>query len=246
MDFYLGAHEPYWLGLCDFPLMVARQRLFRPGKHRRPLPTARAPWALDSGGFTQLHKHGEFPFTVEQYVSEVHQLVDEVGRLRWVSPMDWMCEAGALKMTGLTVAEHQKRTVHNFLDLRQRLGTLVIPVLQGWERDEYLRCADLYADSGVDLHDEDTIGLGSICRRNADNDIVTIIESLDGLRLHAFGVKGRALARVHHRLTSSDSMAWSYRARRGGRHPDCTHRSCTHCQKFARLWRERLLESLEG
>ena len=29
--------EPYWLAHCDFPLMVARQRLFRPGKQRRPL-----------------------------------------------------------------------------------------------------------------------------------------------------------------------------------------------------------------
>tara|TARA_Y100000593_G_C4213544_1_gene288076 strand:- start:80 stop:820 length:741 start_codon:yes stop_codon:yes gene_type:complete len=246
VDFYLGADEAYWLGKVDFPLMVARQRLFRDGAHRRPLPTARVPWVLDSGGFTQLHKHGRFPFEPEQYVTEVLRLSDEVGNLRWAAPMDWMCEAGALKMTGLTVTEHQKRTVHNFLDLRQHLGSLVIPVLQGWERDDYLRCADLYTDEGVDLHAEDTIGLGSICRRNADDEIVAIIESLDGLRLHAFGVKGRALARVHHRLASSDSMAWSYRARRGGRHPDCTHRRCNHCRKFARLWRDQLLETLKG
>ena len=244
MDFYLGADDPYWLGKVDFPLMVARQRLFREGAHRRPLPTAQVPWVLDSGGFTQLHKYGRFPFEADQYVSEVLRLSDEVGNLRWAAPMDWMCEAGALKMTGLTVAEHQKRTVHNFLDLRQRLGSLVIPVLQGWERDDYLRCADLYTDEGVDLHTEATVGLGSICRRNADEQIIEIVEALDGLRLHAYGVKGRPLRRLAPLLASSDSMAWSYRARRGGRAPGGTHRRGTDCRKFATLWRRNLLESL--
>ncbi len=72
MDFYLGADEAYWLGKVDFPLMVARQRLFRDGAHRRPLPTARVPWVLDSGGFTQLHKYGRFPF--ERITRETYEM----------------------------------------------------------------------------------------------------------------------------------------------------------------------------
>mgnify|MGYP003625414312 CR=1 FL=1 len=156
MEFFLGINEPYWLAHCDFPLMVARQRLFRPGKQRRPLPVARHRWVLDSGGFTQLHQHGRYPFTADQYASEIETLDDEVGNLAWASPMDWMCEEGALSQTGLTVGEHQRRTVTNFLDLRQRLGRLVIPVLQGWEHDDYLRCSDLYQAAGVDLSQEPT------------------------------------------------------------------------------------------
>ena len=244
MEFFLGIFEPYWLAHCDFPLMVARQRLFRPGDHRRPLPRARHRWVLDSGGFTQLHKHGRYPFTADQYVREIKTLDNEVGNLAWASPMDWMCEAGALSQTGLTVREHQRRTVANFLDLRQRLGRLVIPVLQGWEHDDYLRCSDLYQAAGVDLSQAPVVGLGSVCRRNATDDIVSIIPSLSGLNLHAYGVKGHPLRQTHNILVSADSMAWSYRARRGGRHPDCKHRRCNNCRKFAALWRENLLTTL--
>jgi len=244
MDFYLGINEPYWLKHLDFPLMLARQRLFRPGKHHRPLPVARHPWVLDSGGFTQLHKYGHYHFTANQYASEIKRLTDEVGNLQWASPMDWMCEAGALKQTGLTVPEHQRRTVENFLELRDRLGPLVIPVLQGWERPDYLRCVDLYEAVGVDLEIEPVVGLGSVCRRNATEEIAAIVTDLDGLSLHAYGVKGRPLRLLKDRLVSADSMAWSYRARRGGRHPDCSHKRCNHCRKFAQLWRDELVESL--
>ena len=244
MEFFLGIFEPYWLAHCDFPLMVARQRLFRSGDHHRPLPRARHRWVLDSGGFTQLHKHGHYPFTADQYASQVETLNNEVGNLVWASPMDWMCEAGALKQTGLTVPEHQRRTVENFIELRERLGTLVIPVLQGWERDDYLRCVDLYEAAGVDLNRQRVVGLGSVCRRNATNDIASIVTDLDGLNLHAYGVKGHPLRLLQDRLISADSMAWSFAARFGDRHPDCEHWRCTDCRRFATYWRENLLTTL--
>jgi len=244
MEFFLGINEPYWLAHCDFPLMVARQRLFRPGKQRRPLPVARHRWVLDSGGFTQLHQHGRYPFTADQYASEIETLDNEVGNLAWASPMDWMCEEGALSQTGLTVPEHQRRTVENFIELRERLGTLVIPVLQGWERDDYLRCVDLYEAAGVDLSRQRVVGLGSVCRRNATNDIASIVTALDGLNLHAYGVKGHPLRLLQDRLISADSMAWSFAARFGARHPDCGHWRCTDCRMFATYWRENLLTTL--
>jgi hypothetical protein len=114
-------------------------------------------------------------------------------------------------------------------------------VLQGWELDDYFTCADLYADAGVDLYAEPVVGVGSVCRRQATGEIGEIMRALvrDGLRLHGFGVKKEGVARYGRFLTSSDSMAWSYRARRDWPMPGCTHKSCANCSRYALRWRER-------
>ena len=54
-----------------------------------------------------------------------------MGCLAWVAPQDWMCEPFMLQKTGLTVPDHQERTVRNFLDLRQLLGIGRLPPLLG-------------------------------------------------------------------------------------------------------------------
>lgn len=48
--FYLGTHQPQWLGRYDVPMFISRRRL----SSRKSLPQARGRWALDSGGFTEL------------------------------------------------------------------------------------------------------------------------------------------------------------------------------------------------
>ena len=54
--------------------------------------------------------------------------------------------------TGLSVADHQRRTVDNLLQLRALDPDLpIIPVLQGWTVANYLHCADLYERSGINL-----------------------------------------------------------------------------------------------
>jgi hypothetical protein len=235
--FYLGVDDAHWLGDIGVPLFVSRRRLHK----RRTLPRAAERWALDSGGFTEMHKYGEWRLSSSDYASQVKRYADEIGRLDWAAPQDWMCEQSALGMSGRTVAEHQDLTVQNFLDLRQRLGELVIPVLQGWEFDDYQRCVELYDKAGVDLTKESTVGLGSVCRREADREITRIIDSLQPLRLHAFGVKGESYVRCEHLLASADSMAWSYTARYDMPLPGHTHRRCHHCQVYALRWRSRLL-----
>ena len=115
----------------------------------------------------------------------------------------------------------------------------------GWDFDDYQRCVDLYEAAGVDLEDERIIGLGSVCRRQADGDIGRIIKSLLPLRLHAFGVKGTAFVANSDRLVSADSMAWCYTARYGPPLPGCTHKQCVHCQPYALRWRRRLLRRLD-
>ena len=239
--FYLGVDDAHWLGNIGVPLFVSRRRL----EKRRTLPRAVERWALDSGGFTEMHKFGEWRLSSSDYAAQVMRYADEIGHLDWVAPQDWMCEPSALAMSGRTVAEHQNLTVRNFVDLRQRLGLLVVPVLQGWDHDDYLKCVDLYAAAGIDLDNETTIGLGSVCRRQADGDIAQIIASLLPLKLHAFGVKGNAFVANSDRIVSADSMAWSYQARRGDRLPDCRHRCCNHCQNYALRWRRRLLRRID-
>jgi hypothetical protein len=160
-----------------------------------------------------------------------------------------MCEPAMLQRTGLTVAEHQRRTVANFLDLRMTAPNLpIIPVLQGWRADDYLRCADMFVASGIDLSAQPVVGVGSVCRRNEDWRLqeVFLVTHL-GLRLenlHGFGVKGEVLRWSQGDLASADSMAWSFHARRQEFPGACGRRSCTNCQHYALAWRETLIRKL--
>jgi hypothetical protein len=241
MTFYLGTHEPHWLRDTDVPLFISRRRLDRLKK----LPVALCNWSLDSGGFTELHQYGGWQLSAKDYASKVKRYVDEIGNLDWAAPQDWMCETTAIKSTGLTVEEHQILTVQNFLELRQLLGTIVVPVLQGWEYDDYHKCVEMYDKAGVDLSSEPTVGLGSVCRRNALKEITHIITSLQPLKLHGFGVKGDGYKANFHKLVSADSMAWSFGARYQPPLDGCTHKTCANCKHFALLWREKMLNKLK-
>jgi len=142
--------------------------------------------------------------------------------------------------TGLSVVEHQARTVGNYLDLRS-LGVPVIPVLQGSSLAEYEACADRYAAAGIDLAAEPVVGLGSVCRREATAEIGEIVAAMlvRGIRCHGFGCKTGALQRYGGLLESADSMAWSLGGRRRG---TCTHNKsrCANCLTGARQSREDL------
>jgi hypothetical protein len=238
--FYLGTHMPSWLNVCEFPLFVSRTRLAR----YVTLPRARGPWALDSGGFTQLDKRGDWSITPGQYVDEAYRYRDEIGQLSWAAPMDWMCEPRVRARTGLSISEHLHRTVDNYLALRVMAPDLpFIPVLQGWQIDDYLRCVDLYADAGINLAAQPLVGLGSICRRQATSEIGAIVGTLAslGLNLHGFGVKIAGLASYSIYLASADSMAWSAWGRRT---KPCAHgpaKSEANCPHYARAWRDKVL-----
>ena len=114
--FYLGTHQPGWLSSAPVPLFISDRRL----RGYRRLPRAATTWALDSGGFTELATHGSWVHgpTPRQYVARIRRYRDEVGRLAWAAPQDWMCEPWILDKTGLTVGEHVRRTVDNYLQLQ--------------------------------------------------------------------------------------------------------------------------------
>jgi hypothetical protein len=240
MRFWLGVHGAHWLGKTAVPLFVSRRRL----AERRTLPCAQGPWALDSGAFTELRLYGRFTVSPQQYVAEIVRYAAEIGQLAWAAPQDWMCEPFMLAQTQQSVSVHQARTITNFLDLRSQTP-LVIPVIQGWTPDEYLEHVEQYAHAGVDLRREPVVGVGSVCRRQDMATGARIVEALWalGLRLHGFGVKLTGLARFAHLLTSADSMAWSYDARRRRlRRPTCTHcgKTCANCLAYALDWATRI------
>lgn len=254
MRFYLGTHIKSWLWREDTrdlgldPLFVSWVRM-----RRRKTPfkqKALVGWALDSGGFSEIGKHGKWTMTEQQYVEAVEQYSVEVGKLEWAAQMDWMCEPWMTEKTGLTVQEHQARTVENFLTLRSMAPHLPIaPVLQGWELDDYPKHVEMFESAGVDLKSEAVVGVGSVCRRQATQDICNLFESLSGygLRMHGFGVKTQGVKKYGQHLHSADSMAWSYAAARKKQVlPQCWgfHATCSNCPEFAARWRLRVLAKI--
>ena len=111
---YTGASEPSWIGHAGVPLFVSHRRLAR---LRRSLPKAVAPWALDSGAFSELSKISGWQTSPREYVDAVVRYDQQIGKLEWASPQDMMCEREMLQRTGLTVIDHQRHTVDNYIEL---------------------------------------------------------------------------------------------------------------------------------
>lgn len=244
--FYLGTHMLAWMRderFTDVPLFVSRRRF----EKRRTLPRSVTDWALDSGGFTELSMHGAWTLSPVDYVAFVRRAQDEIGRMQWAAPQDWMCEPVITAKTGLTVADHLALTVQNFLDLRALAPDLPIaPVIQGWAFDDYRRCVDAYDRAGIDLRAYPVVGVGTICRRQGTVEAERILRHLAslGISLHAFGAKIVGLHRFYDALASSDSLAWSYAARRDAPLPGCSHRSCANCPVYAIAWCRRLRSAM--
>lgn len=254
--FFLGTHEPSWLRRAEVPLFVSRRRLAR----LKSYPRARSIWALDSGGFTELSDYGGWTIDARTYVGEVRRIRDEVGNLLWAAPQDWMCEPDVVKNTGLSVAEHQRRTIANYLELRNLAPDLpFIPVLQGFNLGDHQRHWADYEAAGVHLEDQPIVGVGTVCRRQHTAEALAIFRSLRGLRLHGFGVKTLGLAKGDYLLTSADSLAWSKQAcelakgrrKQGlpgticGRPHARNGDSCANCWHYAMDWRERIVSGQE-
>lgn len=135
MRFYLGTHQPAWLAADPgVPLLVSHRRLVG-----RRLPCATGPWACDSDGFTELSRYGRWRTTEHADVTALRRYATEIGHLAWCAPIDHMTEAQVLSRTDGTVHGHERRTVANYLRLREMALELpIIPVLQGQSISDYL------------------------------------------------------------------------------------------------------------
>lgn len=261
--FYLGAPEPSWLNRNDqVPLCVTAARFDRiksgrtAARTNRPWPiTTVKDYIIDSGAYTALTQRTVSPWwdDPETYASKIVTFADNSGvPPEFCAPQDLPCEDDALAATGMTIEQHQKITVENFLYLTSewsfpRLFPW-IPVLQGWEPEDYERHEQMYLDAGVELADCRRVGIGSICTRAHLPEIVDVIERLAGrgYALHGFGLKITALPVVGHLLRSADSMAWSKAARHATedtRTAECQHDGdCRNCYVFAKRWHQRVID----
>ena len=244
MEFYLGTHVLNHLEKTDVPLFISRRAFDK----RKSSLDALGSWALDSGGFSELRLNGGWTLDAQEYVDRVNR-INETPNLTWAAQQDWMCEEVMLEKTGLTVREHQRRTVDNFIELRSLdCDVPIIPVLQGYTMDEYKECFEMFEASGVDLRAEPVVGLGSVCRRQNTEDIERIVTCFHAkdLRLHGFGVKTLGLKRYGEMLESADSLAWSFGARYSQSHcsihrENPTTKNCANCLTYALEWREKVV-----
>jgi hypothetical protein len=176
---------------------------------------------LDSGAFTELAAHGCYRHSVREYAAQVRRLHSLINLDACVA-QDYMCEPIMLAKTGLTIAEHQRLTIRRYDALLAcDLPCYVLPVLQGFDPDEYEAHIRAY---GSRLQPHMWVGVGSVCKRNSQPaSVARVLQAIKrarpDLRLHGFGVKLTALQHpaVRDLLYSADSMAWSYHARKNGR-----------------------------
>lgn len=244
-EFLLGVPEPSWAwnSRSRGVVFVSARRLMR---RRTPFPLFDVDVCIDSGGFTELHKFGQWRTTPEEYVALVRR-VAESANVRWAAIQDWMVEESALTATGLSVEEHQRRTVVSYLRLRALAPEIRwLPVLQGQTLVQYFAHLEMYEEAGVHLDEIERVGVGSICRRTNKGEICTILTELATtrrLRIHAFGVKSEALRALAPYIRSSDSMSWSLRGRhimRTTGQRDSTGSALSNSQEFAEQWRSRM------
>lgn len=260
VHFYVGAKKAHWLLATDVPLFLTYSLLV----DRVSLPRARGPWALDPNGFEMLRLNGRYTFAAAKYAADVQRYQREIGGLVFASCMDWMCEeairrggqAGRLRFvgTGLSVREHQTRTIDSYIELRSLAPEVPwLPVLQGGGTPDYHDMLDEYARRGIDLFAEPRVGVGSICRKQATFTATMLLcDLLDlGLSIHAFGFKTAGVekvvaARAHDpaslRRFSCDSMSWSACFRFG----DEDEKHLKNKLEGALAWRQHFLEPYEA
>lgn len=232
MKFFVGLHQPSdarHFGRCCISVNRLRNRK---GDFRV------SDWIMDSGAFTEISTHGHYRGSVELYADQIRRW-SQCGNLLSAVAQDWMCEPEIVDCTGLSVAEHQRLTVERYDQLIDcRPPVYIMPVLQGYEPQEYVDCLRLY---GNRLAGGDWVGVGSVCKRNSDpRAILDVLRAIDevrpDLKLHGFGVKRTALAHgtIRAMLWSADSMAWSAAARREGRNQNDWKEARSFCWEIER------------
>lgn len=238
MRFFTGLHQPADAQHFD-AAFVSVNRI-----RGRKSPFAVGDWIMDSGAFTTIKKHGGYPDTPAEYARHIKRWAGN-GNLLAAVAQDYMCEADMLARTGLTIPDHQFLTVQRFdvLTLAHDVGGVyILPVLQGYSPDDYVRHVRMYGDR---LAAGAWVGVGSVCKRNGDPRaieavLLAIKTERPDLLLHGFGLKSTALKSplVRSLLHTADSMAWSFAARKQGRN--------ANDWREAKAWTERIHRRIDG
>ncbi len=172
---------------------------------------------IDSGGFPSSFIHNGYNRLDHEYLHFVRKV-----RAGYFVLRDYPCEPQILKKFNVTAKDQIHRTLEHhlkLLELSECMGIKAkpIPVIQGWEIDDYLYCIELFREHGLI---RDYIAIGSTCRRHqvktTQQIILTVRSELPGkVKLHAFGVKLSVLddKAVWDALYSADTSAWDFIAR---------------------------------
>lgn len=199
---------------------------------------------MDSGAFSTIKKHGGYPYPPAEYAEEIRRWA-HCGKLLAAVSQDYMCEDWMLKITGMTVRQHQALTIQRYDALKacELAGVYLMPVLQGYAPDDYARHVTMY---GRRLKRGAWVGVGSVCKRNSDPAaieavLLAIKKVRPDLRLHGFGIKVTALRSkvVRQNLESADSMAWSFAARINGRNGGDWREALSFTNKVKTIMQER-------
>lgn len=142
--FYLGTHQPHWLRLPQFrdvPLFPTRNRL----NTYKTLPRAVGRYAVDSNGFTELQRNGQWIVSPVEFVAQIRRIVAGVGTPDFVSPMDWMCEPWVITGQNWHLPSRDPKYFHGTREARG-LGPVARP---GDEEQPF--------DDAVRFHQERTV-----------------------------------------------------------------------------------------
>lgn len=198
--FFVGVHQVSDAHQVDYACVslnrvVGRKSAFRPAKKGT---------LFDSGAFTTINRDGEYRESPEGFAARAASWVRRTPRTMGVVSQDYMCEPAVLRITGLTVADHQRLTIERYdailaawraifgrqlaADEHGPHAPPIIPVLQGWTVEDYLSHIDQY---GERLTPGTWVGVGSVCKRQGSvaviEDILTAIKRRrPDLRLHGF------------------------------------------------------------
>ena len=232
--------------------MISANALIRTvdGKiHYRKDPILADRWMLDSGAFSQIDKWGDFIMSPEEYVRLACHF-QWCGKLACIVTQDYMCEPdviSGLKDRGIraSVRIHQRKTVERYIEIlelanKYKLRVPVMPVLQGWEVEDYKQHLEMYNTALLKRFETDHemkfgslirngdvwLGIGSTCKRNKNPEVVA--EILDTLewnfrtnrpKIHLFGFKQTGLknSRIKDRIYSADSFAYDFHDKMTGK-----------------------------
>ncbi len=120
--FYVGIHHPSIAGSMERTMLSINVLENR----KSDFPANK--WILDSGAFTRISR-GQDHMDVKEYGKQIKRWA-QCGELEAAVSQDWMCEPQVLKITRLTLEEHQSMTTGRWLRLREEVpDTHLMPVI---------------------------------------------------------------------------------------------------------------------
>lgn len=166
---------------------------------------------VDSGGFQATQAWDmSYPYEPKQ----LFEWAESIGA-DYVAAPDFACEP---ELHESSVEHRMARTVeeHAYAYSQYDSGDYsfdLIPVLQGYYKDQYERCVDWFEREGLI---RDYMAIGTVCKRDSVDEIDTVLEAvqskLPNVEWHMFGMTLNAWKdrRIWGRFRSADTAAWNW------------------------------------